>query len=137
VRRALILLASAAGCVVAGGALFAVTEHMSLPHGVYCGLGTATTVGCDVTPHGGGRLIATLLMLTALPLLGAAFSEMTGHLGARKVRSHLREAEKRIARDADQRHVIMQRHVERLLAGHCTDLKQHINVATGGQRESD
>ena len=133
-RRALILLASAAGCVLAGGALFALTEHLSLPHGVYCGLGTATTVGCDVTPHGAGRLIASLLMLTALPLLGAAFSEATGHLGARKVKAHLAGVEHKLTTEADQRHVLMQRHVERVLSGHCADLKEHINAATGGQQ---
>ncbi|MCL4423582.1 MAG: ion channel [Actinobacteria bacterium] len=62
--------------VLIGAALFAATQHVSFGTGVYWAITTATTVGYgDVTPHNAvGRAIATLVMLTAIPLFGAAFA---------------------------------------------------------------
>jgi hypothetical protein len=40
--------------------------------------------------------------------------------------------EKRIAEEADKRHVIMQRHIERVVAGHCADVMQHVSVVADG-----
>lgn len=77
----------AATCVVTGwGAVFSATQHSGLVSGVYWSLTTATTVGYgDVTPHGaGGRLLAMAVMLTAIPMLAAAFSAFHLH----KVRTH-------------------------------------------------
>jgi ion channel len=86
VSRPVILVAAAAGCVLAGGALIAVTWHLSYGHGLYCALGTATTVGCDAEPRSGtGMLAAAAVMLTAIPLLAAAFGQL--HLD--KVREHV------------------------------------------------
>jgi hypothetical protein len=84
--RTTILLAAAAGSVLVGGALIAVTWHVPFGHGLFCSLGTAATVGCDVAPRGGaGQVIAAAVMLTAIPLLAAAFGQL--HLD--KVREHV------------------------------------------------
>ena len=80
------LLAAAAGAVAAGGAVIAATWHLSFGHGLYCSLGVATTVGCDVQPPGtAGRVAAAAVMLTTIPLLAAAFGQI--HLD--RVRAHL------------------------------------------------
>jgi hypothetical protein len=81
-----VLLGAAAAAVVAGGAVIAATWHVSFGHGLYCSLGTASTVGCDVAPPGtAGRLAAAAVMLTAIPLLAAAFASL--HLD--QVRKHV------------------------------------------------
>lgn len=133
-KRPALLLAAAAACVAAGGWLFAATWHLSYGHGLYCAIGTASTVGCDTVPDSAaGRVAAVAVMLTAIPVLAACFALLTGrHAGRRasaKVKEHLDAAEKHIAEDADERHVAMQRHVERLLAGHCSDIRQHVSAA--------
>lgn len=85
-RRAAVLLAAAAASVIAGGGLIAATWHVSFGHGLYCSLGTASTVGCDMVPRGGaGQITAAAVMLTAIPLLAAAFSQL--HLD--RVKAHL------------------------------------------------
>lgn len=134
-RRPAVLLGAAAVAVAAGGCLLAATWHLGLGTGLYCSVGTATTAGCDPSLSGAGQLAAVAVMLAAIPLLAAVFAWLTGRHAAGHMREHLAAAEKRIAEEADRRHVIMQRHVERLLAGHCADLKEHISAATGGQRE--
>lgn len=134
-RRPWVLVAVAAAVVAAGGWLLGVTWHLPYGTGLYCSVGTASTVGCDTGLSAAGQVAAVVVMLAAIPVLAAVFAWATGKHAASHVRQHLAEAEKRIAADADHRHVIMQRHVERLLAGHCADLKEHINAATGGTSE--
>ncbi len=62
--------------VIAGGVAFALAEHVAVWTGLYWAVTTATTVGYgDVSPHNGaGRIIAVAVMLTAIPLFGAAFA---------------------------------------------------------------
>jgi hypothetical protein len=85
-RRAWWLLAAAAVSVIAGGAVIAATWRVSFGHGLYCSLGTASTVGCDKQPVSpAGWIAASAVMLTAIPLLAAAF----GSLHLDKVREHL------------------------------------------------
>ncbi len=66
--------------MVAGGALFAATQGLPITTGWYWAITTATTVGYgDVTPHNpAGRVVASLVMLTTIPMLGAAFALFTG-----------------------------------------------------------
>lgn len=74
-RRALILLAAAAGAVTGGGWLLAVTWHLSYAHGLYCSLGTASTTGCDVSAPGpAGWLAGGAVIVMAIPLLAAVFA---------------------------------------------------------------
>jgi voltage-gated potassium channel len=66
--------------VLIGAWLFALTQHFAFTTGLYWAITTATTVGYgDITPHNAsGRLIASLVMLTTIPLLAAVFALVTG-----------------------------------------------------------
>jgi voltage-gated potassium channel len=90
-RRVLFLLAAVTVCVLAGGALFALTQHLPLTTGLYWALTTATTVGYgDVTPRNAtGRLVASAVMLTSIPILAAMFALLTGGIAADGVRRFL------------------------------------------------
>jgi voltage-gated potassium channel len=87
-RHVAILLTTAVACTLAGGALFAATQHYPLTTGLYWAITTATTVGYgDVTPHtAAGRLVASAVMLTTIPLLASAFALLTGAAAAAGVR---------------------------------------------------
>ncbi|HTX27576.1 MAG TPA: ion channel [Streptosporangiaceae bacterium] len=82
------LLAGAAACVLAGAGLFALTQDLPFTTGLYWAVTTATTVGYgDVTPHNGvGRLIASAVMLTTIPMLAAVFALVTGGAAAAGLR---------------------------------------------------
>jgi hypothetical protein len=96
--RARLLLAAAAADIIAGGALIAATWGLSFGYGLYCAVGVATTVGCDATPHGtAGRIVVVAVMLTAIPLLAAAFAQL--HLD--KVRDHIDKAHAAIHKRLD------------------------------------
>ena len=128
------LLAAAAACVAAGGWLIAATWHMSYGRGLYCAVGTATTVGCDAEPSSAaGRAAAVAVMLTAIPVLAACFALLAGAHVHSRVRAtlseHLGAAEQKLTQEADRRHVLMQRHVERLIAGQSAELKEHVSAA--------
>jgi len=89
-RHIALLLSALAACVLAGGALFALTQHIAITTGLYWAIATATTVGYgDVTPKNpSGRVVASAVMLTCIPLLGATFALLTGatvSAGLRKV----------------------------------------------------
>jgi len=87
-RHVIALLGLAAACVVAGGALFGATQRLPFTTGLYWAVTTATTVGYgDVTPHNpAGRLIASGVMLTTIPLLAAVFALVTGAAAAAGVK---------------------------------------------------
>lgn len=87
-RRVLVLLSSAVAVVLIGAALFAAAEGLPFTTGLYWAITSATTVGYgDVTPHNPvGRLIASLVMLTAIPMLAAAFALVSGAAAAAGVR---------------------------------------------------
>jgi voltage-gated potassium channel len=90
-RHVITLLGLAAACVVAGGALFGATQGLPFSTGLYWAVTTATTVGYgDVTPHNpAGRLIASAVMLTTIPLLAAVFALVTGAAAAAGVKRAL------------------------------------------------
>jgi voltage-gated potassium channel len=87
-RHALILVGVAVICIVVGGAVFAATQQLPVTTGWYWAITTATTVGYgDVTPkNAAGRLVASAVMLTTIPLLAGAFAVVTGSSVARGVR---------------------------------------------------
>lgn len=120
--RVLRLAAAALAAMLAGAEGLALAERLSFLHGLYCSLGTAATVGCDVTPSGAGRLVSSLLMVTALPLLGAIFAWATAERAHRRGRE--RHDELRAAQDAVRRitadlheYVTSQRHPDAPGAG--------------------
>jgi len=86
--------------------VFAVTEHVPYGDGAYFAVTVASTVGFgDVIPHSGaGRVVAVVLMVTTIPMLGAAFTRLAA--------AHVR------------------RHVRGLLAEHHRLIHQHISDAT-------
>jgi voltage-gated potassium channel len=87
-RHVAVLLTAAIAITVAGGALFAATQHYPLTTGLYWAVTTATTVGYgDVTPHNAiGRVVASVVMLTTIPLLASVFALVTGAAAAAGVR---------------------------------------------------
>ena len=87
-RHVAVLLAAAIAITVAGGALFAATQHYPLTTGLYWAITTATTVGYgDVTPHNAaGRVVASVVMLTTIPLLASVFALVAGAAAAAGVR---------------------------------------------------
>ena len=89
--HALILVSAAAVLIVVGGVVFAATQHLPVTTGWYWAITTATTVGYgDVTPkNASGRFVASVVMLTTIPLLAGAFAVMTGSAVVRGVRKLL------------------------------------------------
>ena len=87
-RHVAVLLTGAVAVTPGGGALFAATQHYPLTTGLYWGITTATTVGYgDVTPHNAaGRVVASVVMLTAIPMLASVFALVTGAAAAAGVR---------------------------------------------------
>ena len=82
------LLSAVAAVVLLGAWLFALAESLPFTTGLYWAVTTATTVGYgDVTPHNPiGRLLASLVMLTTIPMLAAAFALLSGAAAATAVR---------------------------------------------------
>jgi voltage-gated potassium channel len=89
--KELVLLATAVGILVIGAALFSLTQHVSIGIALYWAVTTATTVGYgDVLPHNTvGRIIASGVMLTTIPLVGAVFALAAGASVAGHIRRFL------------------------------------------------
>jgi voltage-gated potassium channel len=92
--KAFALLATAVVILLVGAALFSLTQHISIGVALYW---TATTVGYgDVTPHNtAGRIIASCVMLTTIPLVAAVFAMLAGDAAAGHIRRFL-EMENRL-----------------------------------------
>lgn len=75
-------------CLLAGAGAFAATQHRSMGTGLYWALETATTVGYgDVTPsNAAGRIVASLVMLTTIPLFASAFASFAGAVASTRLR---------------------------------------------------
>jgi len=82
------LLLTAVVILLLGATLFSLTQHVSIGIALYWAVTTATTVGYgDVLPHNtAGRIIASVVMLTTIPLVGAVFALVAGA----SVASHIR-----------------------------------------------
>ncbi len=96
-RQHIGVLIGAAFLSCLGGALaFSATQGVSFGTAMYWALETATTVGYgDVIPHNAtGKWIAAGVMLTAIPLLGAAFGVWASSLASADLRRILRVAER-------------------------------------------
>jgi voltage-gated potassium channel len=80
--------------MLAGAAAFSATDHVSFWVACYWALSTASTVGYgDLVPESGAaRVVAAAVMLTAIPLLGAAFASLTAMHLRRHVRDHVDRA---------------------------------------------
>lgn len=75
-------------CLLGGAAAFAANQHLGFGTGLYWAITTATTVGYgDVTPKtSAGRVIASAVMLTTIPLFASAFALFAGAVAS----AHLR-----------------------------------------------
>jgi hypothetical protein len=102
-RPNIVLAASAAACVIAGGALLAVTEHQPFGSSLCTSLATATTSGCPSPAPVAAQLVSAGLMLLAIPLLGALFGRLTAGHTSRKVHEHVAASEKRIKAHLEER----------------------------------
>jgi hypothetical protein len=102
-RPNIILGASAAACVIAGGALLAVTEHLPFGSGLCTSLGTATTSGCNTSAPVAAQVVSVGLMLLAIPILGALFGRLTAGHTSRKVHEHVAASEKRLMKHLEER----------------------------------
>ena len=96
--RALTVIGAAAVLDAGLGIAFAAADHISAPDGLYWSVTTATTVGYgDIVPRGWvAHVLAVGVMLTVIPLFGAAFSLFTSGLASESVHARLAAAEKRI-----------------------------------------
>src|SRR5579871_4005573 len=86
--REIALLALAAIVLLIGASLFSLTQHVSFGLALYWAIVTATTVGYgDVTPHNtAGRVVAAAVMLTTIPIVGAAFALFAGASVLKRIR---------------------------------------------------
>ena len=85
------LLLTAFTILLLGALLFSLTQHVSIGVAAYWAITTATTVGYgDVLPHDTvGRIIASVVMLTTIPLVGAVFALVAGASVAGHIRRFL------------------------------------------------
>lgn len=90
-HRELALIGLAVTIMVVGAALFSLAEHISFLLALYWALTTATTVGYgDVTPHNtAGRVVASVVMFTTIPILAAVFALFTGAAALSRIRRFL------------------------------------------------
>lgn len=74
------LVALAVAILLIGAALFSITDNVSFLIGLYWAITTATTVGYgDVTPHNtGSHIVASVVMLTTIPIVAAVFALLAG-----------------------------------------------------------
>jgi voltage-gated potassium channel len=87
-RHVVVLLCSVVLVMLIGAELFALADKIPFTTGLYWAVTTATTVGYgDVTPSNPiGRLIASIVMLTTIPMLAATFALVSGAAAAAGVR---------------------------------------------------
>lgn len=95
--KELALVAATATIMIVGALLFSLTQHENIGTSLYWAITTATTVGYgDVLPHNTvGRIIASGVMLTTIPLIGALFAMVAGASVAGRIRRFL-EMEERL-----------------------------------------
>lgn len=91
-------LAVALVTILLGGTIFAHFQHIPVLEGIYWAMTTAATVGYgDVSPHDrGGRVIAVVVMLVAIPSLASAYA----HFSARRLKAMAHASQLQIAKDA-------------------------------------
>lgn len=90
-HKEIALLLISATIMLVGAGLFSLTQRVSVGVALYWVITTATTVGYgDVLPHNTvGRIIASCVMLTTIPLVGAVFAMVAGASVAGHIRRFL------------------------------------------------
>lgn len=97
------------------GVAYGMADDIHWAHGMYCALGTATTVGCDVPPAtGAGYVLSAIMMLTVVPLFAAVFSFFTSGLTV----DHVDTATQKQTDD-------LKAHVEEQTKSQTAEIKEH------------
>lgn len=92
-RRGVAVLTVTLAVDAALGIAYSRVDGTPLAHGLYCALGTATTVGCDIAPRTpAAYAFSAVMMMTVVPLFAAVFSFFTTGLTADHVDKRHREA---------------------------------------------
>jgi voltage-gated potassium channel len=117
--KALAVIGTAALLDAGLGLAFAAADHLSAGDGLYWATTTATTVGYgDIVPRGWiAHLLAVGVMLTVIPLFGAAFSLFTSGLASQDIRARITAAEQRVKDHVDKRHKQMTDHITTTAGG--------------------
>jgi voltage-gated potassium channel len=103
--QALRLVLLGVACLFGGAEAFSATQHMGYGTALYWAITTATTVGYgDVTPKSSaGRVVASAVMLTTIPLFASAFALFAGAVAT----AHLRRLLGMEHREASGREVVI------------------------------
>lgn len=93
-----VLLALAGIAIIGGGVAYSASQGVSVGTGLYWAVVTASTVGYgDVTPHNStGRLVAVLVIFTAIPLFAGVFATVTATVTSLRLRNILLGLERRV-----------------------------------------
>jgi ACR3 family arsenite efflux pump ArsB len=91
-KRLIILAISTATAIVGTAILFSYVEHHSLWTSLYWAITEATTVGSPISANtSSGKVITTVLIFTAVPLMAAVFSTLTAQHAARRIHDKNKE----------------------------------------------
>jgi HAMP domain-containing protein len=101
-------------------------------HGLYCAIGTATTVGCDIPPATGPAYVLTVaMMVTVVPLFAAVFSFFTSGLTAGHVDALTDQQTRAITGHVDakteQQTSAITGHVDAKTEQQTTEIKSHVS----------
>lgn len=134
-KRAFRVLIATVTLNVAFGLAYSASEHIAVWKGLYCALGTSTTVGCDVLPDNpAGYWLIAAMMVTVVPLLASVFSFFTTELTAGHVDARHEELKASMVTHVDTRHEELKQHLTEVVHGKPEGSADGAGGADSGQR---